>query len=180
MKPRQLLPTIFALGAVAALGLQGAQAESPSYSDLEKRMSFDKSPIKSKEAAVASYAPALEKVMHAVFTIASRKAIEVDSARRKQQEELFRRMFPDVPEEFFDRFEDAPERKARGLGSGVIISPDGVLKSLSTVQYSRGTKLSISCSRAQISRSATDCTRPAERLPGSFRHSTGDRVKPTR
>ena len=30
------------------------------------------------------------------------------------------------------------------------------------------------------SRSATDCTRPAERLPGSFRHSTGDRVKPTR
>jgi len=127
MKPRQLLPTIFALGAVAALGLQGAQAESPSYSDLEKRMSFDKSPIKSKEAAVASYAPALEKVMPAVVTIASSKSIEVDSARRKQQEELFRRMFPDVPEEFFDRFEDAPERKARGLGSGVIISPDGYI-----------------------------------------------------
>jgi hypothetical protein len=39
---------------------------------------------------------------------------------------------------------------------------------------------SISSSRSQISRSATDCTRPAERAPGNFRHSTGDSVKPTR
>ncbi len=27
---------------------------------------------------------------------------------------------------------------------------------------------------------ATDCTRPAERAPGSLRHSTGESVKPTR
>ncbi len=49
-----------------------------------------------------------------------------------------------------------------------------------TVQYSRETKLSISPSRSQMSLSATDWTRPADRLPGSFRHNTGDRVKPTR
>ncbi len=41
-------------------------------------------------------------------------------------------------------------------------------------------KLLDSSSRSQTSRSATDCTRPAEREPGSFRHSTGERVKPTR
>ena len=35
-------------------------------------------------------------------------------------------------------------------------------------------KASISTSRAQISRSATDCTRPAEREPGSLRQSTGE------
>ena len=46
--------------------------------------------------------------------------------------------------------------------------------SASTVQYSFGVKASISLSRSQISRSATDCTRPAERLPGSLRHRIGD------
>ncbi len=47
-------------------------------------------------------------------------------------------------------------------------------------QYSCGTKRSISDSRSQTRRSATDCTRPAERAPGSLRQSTGDSVKPTR
>ena len=47
-------------------------------------------------------------------------------------------------------------------------------------QYSFRTKVSISRSRSQTRRSATDWTRPADRAPGSLRHSTGDRVKPTR
>ena len=47
-------------------------------------------------------------------------------------------------------------------------------------QYSLRDEGSISSSRSQTSRSATDCTRPAERAPGSLRHSTGERVKPTR
>ena len=58
--------------------------------------------------------------------------------------------------------------------------PSGPVKSASMVQYSRGLNASISASRSQMMRSATDCTRPAERLPGSLRHSTGDSVKPTR
>ena len=36
-----------------------------------------------------------------------------------------------------------------------------------TVQYSRGRNASISISRSTIRRSATDCTRPAERDPGT-------------
>src|ERR1700761_1007054 len=52
--------------------------------------------------------------------------------------------------------------------------------SASTVQYSWVLNCSISISRSTTRRRATDCTRPAERLPGSLRHSTGDRVKPTR
>ena len=56
----------------------------------------------------------------------------------------------------------------------------GVLSSAATSQYSSRTKRSISASRSQTSRSATDWTRPAERAPGSLRHSTGDSVKPTR
>ena len=60
-------------------------------------------------------------------------------------------------------------RSARGVSRSTLID-----------QYSRGLKASISTSRAQISLSATDCTRPAEREPGSLRHSTGESVKPTR
>ena len=59
-------------------------------------------------------------------------------------------------------------------------SPLGVSRSTSIDQYSRGLNASISSSRAQIRRSATDCTRPAEREPGSLRQSTGESVKPTR
>ena len=62
----------------------------------------------------------------------------------------------------------------------VMTSPLVVVKSASMVQYSRAVKPSISSSRSQIRRSATDCTRPAEREPGSLRHSTGESVKPTR
>ena len=60
------------------------------------------------------------------------------------------------------------------------VSPRGVTSSAFTLQYSRGRNASISISRCTISRSATDCTRPADLAPGSLRHSTGDRVKPTR
>ena len=59
-------------------------------------------------------------------------------------------------------------------------APEGVRKTASMVQYSRFRKISISASRSQIRRKATDCTRPALRLPGSFLQSTGDRVNPTR
>ena len=50
----------------------------------------------------------------------------------------------------------------------------------STDQYSCGLNFSISTSRSTMMRSATDWTRPAEREPGSLRHSTGESVKPTR
>jgi hypothetical protein len=49
-----------------------------------------------------------------------------------------------------------------------------------TFQYSCVMNFSISISRSTTMRSATDCTRPAEREPGSLRHSTGDSEKPTR
>ncbi len=59
-------------------------------------------------------------------------------------------------------------------------APLGLTMPASIVQYSRGLKTSISASRSQISRSETDCTRPAERLPGNLRHKTGESVKPTK
>src|SRR5881409_2411329 len=54
----------------------------------------------------------------------------------------------------------APTRRASKA------SPRGVSKVAISDQYSRATNFSISSSRSQTSRSATDCTRPAERAPG--------------
>src|SRR5438552_1718776 len=69
---------------------------------------------------------------------------------------------------------------SRWVSRAVKVWPASVLNSTSMVQYSRDLNTSISDSRSQTKRNATDWTRPAERLPGSLRHSTGDNVKPTR
>ncbi len=125
MKPIQILLSSI---AVVAIGLQGLQAETIKYSDLEKKISIDNAQVKTAGAAPSSYAPALEKVMPAVVTIFANKSIKLTSARNPQQEELFRRMFPDVPDDFFEKFQqDAPERQQQGLGSGIIISQDGYI-----------------------------------------------------
>ncbi len=69
---------------------------------------------------------------------------------------------------------------SRWVSRAVKGAPAGVRKCASIVQYSRERNASISASRSQTRRNATDCTRPALRLPGSLRHSTGESVNPTR
>ena len=61
-------------------------------------------------------------------------------------------------------------------GSYKTTSSTGMLRqrsSTSIVQYSFGTKASISCSRSTTRRVATDCTRPADRPRRIFFHSSG-------
>ena len=65
-----------------------------------------------------------------------------------------------------------PSRRWSAAGKA---APSAGRISAPTVQYRRATKASIAASRSQTRRSATDCTRPAERQPGSLRQSTGDR-----
>ena len=77
------------------------------------------------------------------------------------------------------------DRRCRRLPSkplrrAVNSSPRGVASRAPICQYSCGLNRSISDSRSQIKRSATDWTRPAERAPGSLRQRTGESVKPTR
>jgi serine protease Do len=116
---------LLALGAVALAGPRPLSADEIKYADLEKKITIDKGPVPADAASVSSYAPALAKVMPAVVTIFSSKAVEL--TRNPQQEELFRRMFPDIPEDFFDRQEKGDDRREEGLGSGVIISSDGYI-----------------------------------------------------
>ena len=64
-----------------------------------------------------------------------------------------------------------PSSRHSVAGNG---TPSAAASSAWTVQYCRGTKASISASRPQSSLSATDCTRPAERQPGSLRQRIGE------
>lgn len=116
-----------ALGGIFLLSVD-AFGDEIKFLDLEKKIAVDKTPIALEGGAVATYAPALKKVMPAVVTIFSSKSVA--TTRNPQQEELFRRMFPDIPQDFFEKQqggESAPDHKEQGLGSGVVISPDGYI-----------------------------------------------------
>lgn len=112
------------VGLALAPVIHLARAEEIKYSDLEKKIVIDNTPVAAPNGAVSSYASALEKVMPSVVTVFSSRAVE--RSRNPQQEELFRRMFPDIPEDFFDREQQEGGRE-EGLGSGVIIFEDGYI-----------------------------------------------------
>ncbi len=126
MKSIVKFPAFLAAGALLA-SAHTLRADEIKYADLEQKITIDKTPIASEGGVVVSYAPALAKVMPAVVRIASSKTVAAPE-RNQQQEELFRRMFPDIPEEFFERRGQGPDNnREQGVGSGVIISADGYI-----------------------------------------------------
>ena len=58
-------------------------------------------------------------------------------------------------------------------------SPAGVAVAAKASQYSSGINARISRSRSTIRRTATDCTRPADKPRATLAHSRGDTIKPT-
>lgn len=126
MKQKFLLQSLAALFGAIALGLTPTvQADSSKYQDLQKKLRFDTGETDSP--GLGSYAPALEKVMPAVVTIFATKSVKVEQSRNLQQEEMLKRFF-DIPDELLEQYRnEAPERQEQGLGSGVVISPDGYI-----------------------------------------------------
>ena len=80
----RLLRALVALIGVTAIGVQGLQAQDIKFSELEKKITVDSSPVKSPGAAPSTYAPALEKVMPAVVTIFANKSIKLTSNPSKK------------------------------------------------------------------------------------------------
>lgn len=82
-------------------------------------------------SARVTYAPTVKKVLPAVVNIASSKTIETSgrSMDPSQMEPFFRRFFgEDFGGQFGERFNGPQEpRRQRGLGSGVIVSPEGYI-----------------------------------------------------
>ncbi len=112
--------------ALLSAALPVSSEEIP-FSELEQKLVLDPAPTVTEDGATSTYAPALGKVMPTVVTVFSSKAVEA-RPRDQRQEDLFRRMFPDIPDEFFER---GPEgrggRVEQGLGSGVVITADGYI-----------------------------------------------------
>ena len=97
----------FSLGLVAK---DAAPVKKPS-------LQIDRSPVSdSKSTLVASYADVVEPVQKAVVSVYSKKIVR----ERVAINPLMRQFFGDIPDQ-------ERERKEEGLGSGVIISPDGYI-----------------------------------------------------
>lgn len=126
MKQKFLLQALVAFVGAAMLGITpAAQADSKKYQDLQKKLLIDRG--ETDAPGMGSYAPALEKVMPAVVTIFASKSVKVQRTTNSQQEEMLKRFF-DIPDELLEQYKnEAPERQQQGLGSGVVISPDGYI-----------------------------------------------------
>jgi serine protease Do/serine protease DegQ len=115
MKYKPFTAAILAAAAAAALatGLVGKDATPEAKPDLR----VDASPVSNGASGlVASYADVIEPVQKAVVSIYSEKTVH----QRVVINPMLRQFFGDVPDQ--DRVS-----KEEGLGSGVIVTPDGYI-----------------------------------------------------
>lgn len=110
---RIVLPVL--LLACAAGGTSPARESSRVTGTAKPALRVDSTPIGSTSGPVLSYADVVEPVQKAVVSIVSSKEVR----ERLQMNPLLRHLFPDIPD----------ERRSleEGLGSGVIVSPDGYI-----------------------------------------------------
>ncbi len=112
--------------ALAATSLFG-YAQEISFEDLDKKLTYDRSPVETVNGIVASYAPILEDATPAVVTVFAKDDPDpVQSQPLDPREEMLRRLLgmPGGPNGGGGRGGRPPQS---GLGSGVIISADGYI-----------------------------------------------------
>ncbi|HEX2101824.1 MAG TPA: trypsin-like peptidase domain-containing protein, partial [Candidatus Synoicihabitans sp.] len=111
MHSKLLLRVTLALAALGALGLAATKrSERP-----QPTLRIDAEPVTSgQNGLVASYADVVEPVQNAVVSVHSTKIVR----QRIPINPLLRQFFGDMPER---------ERPEEGLGSGVLVSPDGYI-----------------------------------------------------
>ena len=113
----KLFSSCIALLAAAFWTGPGLFAKDEAAPPKRPQLRLDSSPVSdSKTGMVASYADVLEPVQRAVVSVYSKKTVR----ERVSANPLMRQFFGDIPDQ-------ERERKEEGLGSGVIISPDGYI-----------------------------------------------------
>jgi serine protease Do len=88
------------------------------------QLSVDNSPLPRTQSVVTSYAPIVEKVSPTIVTIYTTKEIKADP-NAPEGNQLLRRFFG-IPDNS-DEGDGGAGGKVEGLGSGVIITPDGLI-----------------------------------------------------
>ena len=108
---------LLAAALLSAPGLSAKDAAAPAAMPKRPALRVDPSPVSDgKSAVLTSYADIVEPVQKAVVSVYSKKTVR----ERVSANPLMRQFFGDVPDQ-------ERERKEEGLGSGVIISPDGYI-----------------------------------------------------
>jgi Do/DeqQ family serine protease len=108
---------LLAAGLLSGPGLSAKDAPAPVTPPKQPTLHIDLSPVtEGKSPVVASYADIVEPVQRAVVSVYSKKTVR----ERVSANPLMRQFFGDVPDQ-------EREHKEEGLGSGVIISPDGYI-----------------------------------------------------
>jgi serine protease Do/serine protease DegQ len=114
MKSKFLISFLAAVALTSAftLGLIAKDETAPAKPDLR----VDATPVSNSPGHIVSYADVIEPVEKAVVSIYSTKTVH----ERVEINPMLRQLFGDVPDQ--DRVS-----KEEGLGSGVIVSPDGYI-----------------------------------------------------
>ncbi len=116
---------LLASGVLAVAALHGANANSkPSVS-----LQFDNTPVNREAMEPASFSKVAKKVSPSVVTVTVEAKARTERVNRTDEffggnDEFFRRFFG-IPGH--GRLPRQPEPAQRGLGSGVIVSPDGYI-----------------------------------------------------
>jgi len=120
-----------------ALSIAGLMFTLPAFGEeLEKKpptITIDPGPVTPKPGMVTTFAPVVEKVAPSVVTVSTSRTITGRQRTNPLTDPMFRRFFglpdPDEEDQTTPRRRgvqpDRPRREALGLGSGVIISPEG-------------------------------------------------------
>src|SRR5688572_16780072 len=114
MKLHPVLTVILAAGLLVANPVAGAEKKAGPRVP-RPVVKVDGTPVgDGRGVVVTSYADVIEPVQKAVVSIYSSKVVR----ERMEMNPLFRQLFPNLPDQ---------ERQSvqEGLGSGVIVSPDG-------------------------------------------------------
>ena len=120
-----------------ALAIAGLIFTLPAFGEEQKQpnVTVDPGPVTPKPGMVTTFAPVVEKVAPSVVTISTSKMVTGRQQRMNPlyNDPMFRRFFglpdPDEEDQATPRRRgvqpDRPRREALGLGSGVIVSPEG-------------------------------------------------------
>lgn len=129
----KFLRNVFALavvgtvaGGLVGYGLLHAQSESTRQAD-PPEVTVDASPVAGRDGVRASFAPMVERTgPSVVYIYTSKKASSRGNMSGNPffEDPFFRRFFGE-PRQF--RSPSQPPQEQRGLGSGVIVSPDGYI-----------------------------------------------------
>lgn len=110
------LSSLVLLALIAAVALDGAVKEA-SATHKAPELKIDTSPLSDAKAPVlTSYADVIDPVLKAVVSVYSKKIVR----ERVSLNPFLRQFFGDIPDQ-------ERQHKEEGLGSGVIISPDGYI-----------------------------------------------------